>query len=72
MRGCWCKWLGRYFAGGALALADASSERAGPHRHTSPVGDQLADAVLRATKNGVRFTTGMPPAGCVVHGSTTR
>lgn len=27
------------------------------------VGDQLADAVLRATKNGVRFTTGIPPAG---------
>ncbi len=27
------------------------------------VGDQLADAVLRATKKGVRFTTGIPPAG---------
>ncbi|WP_232442274.1 imm11 family protein [Burkholderia ubonensis] len=27
------------------------------------VGDQLADAVLRATKNGVGFTTGIPPAG---------
>ncbi|WP_322089240.1 imm11 family protein [Burkholderia sp. BCC1999] len=27
------------------------------------VGDQLADAVLHATKNGVRFTTGIPSAG---------
>jgi hypothetical protein len=27
------------------------------------VGDQLADAVLRATKKGVRFTAGIPPIG---------
>lgn len=27
------------------------------------VGDQLADAVLRATKKGVRFIAGIPPAG---------
>ncbi len=27
------------------------------------VGDQLADAVLRAAKKGVRFTPGIPPAG---------
>ncbi|RQT08803.1 hypothetical protein DF051_30885 [Burkholderia contaminans] len=27
------------------------------------VGDRLADAVLRATKKGVRFTAGIPPAG---------
>ncbi|WP_423380454.1 imm11 family protein [Burkholderia sp. LMG 32019] len=27
------------------------------------VGDQLADAVLRAANKGVRFTTGIPPVG---------
>ena len=27
------------------------------------VGDQLADAILRAANKGVRFTTGIPPVG---------